>query len=151
MGGSYYESKFATGDGIKRDSRFNGNYTVNAVYGREWNKSSRNRTIGLSTRVLYLGGLRESSINVAKSEQLGETYYDNIDPFSNKLPDYFRIDVRLQFRKNKPGYTRTFAIDLQNLTNQQNEAYHYYDNLQGKIVTKYQLGIIPVLVYRIDF
>jgi hypothetical protein len=151
VGGSYYESKYTGGDGIKRNTRFNGNYTLNAVYGKEWTKESKNRTIGLNTRLLYLGGLRESSVSVPDSQSGGESRYDSTDPFNNKLGDYFRIDLRLSFKKNKPGYTRTFAIDIQNLTSQQNEAYHYYDFYQQKVVTKYQLGIIPVIVYRIDF
>jgi hypothetical protein len=151
LGGTYYESKYTGGDGVKRNTRFNGNYTLNAVYGKEWMKASKNRTIGLNTRVLYLGGLRESSINVNESQSDGETFYDQADPFNNKLGDYFRIDLRLSFRKDKPGYTRTFAIDIQNLTSQKNEGYHYYDQVQQKVITKYQLGIIPVLVYRIDF
>lgn len=151
VGGSYYESKYTAADGIKRNSRFNGNYTLNAVYGKEWHKESRNRTIGLNTRLLYLGGMRESSVNVPASQSSSETIYDSTDPFSNKLGDYFRVDVRLSFRKNKPGYTRTFAIDIQNLTGQENEAYHYYDVMQQKVITKLQLGLIPVLVYRVDF
>ncbi len=150
-GGSYYESKYATLDGVSRNTRFNGNYTLTAVYGKEWVKAEKNRSIGLNTRLLYLGGLRQSSVNEAASQSQSETVYNNTDPFSEKLGDYFRIDVRLSFRKNKPGYTRTFAIDIQNLTSQENEAYRYYDFTQQRIVTKFQLGIIPVLVYRIDF
>ncbi|MBT1701814.1 carboxypeptidase regulatory-like domain-containing protein [Chryseosolibacter indicus] len=150
-GASYYESRYRGSDGIIRDTRFNGNYTLNVVFGTEWNKPSRNRTIGLSSRLLYLGGLRESSIDVANSMVAYETVYDQVSPFNNKLSDYFRIDLRISFRKDKPGYTRTLAIDLQNVLNNENEGYHYYDFTQQKIVTKYQLGIIPVLVYRIDF
>jgi hypothetical protein len=150
-GGSYYQSKYTGSDGIERDTRWNGNYTFTATYGKEWTKKTKNRTIGLSSRALFLGGLRESAINIGTSQAIGETVYDNQDPYSEKLQDYFRVDLRLSFRKNKPNYTRTFAIDIQNITNQQNEAYHYYDFTQQKIVTKFQLGIIPVLVYRIDF
>lgn len=151
IGASYYESKYTGGDNIKRNTRFNGNYTLSTVYGKEWSKPEKNRTIGLNTRLLYLGGLRQSAINVNASESGSETVYDNTNPFNEKLKDYFRIDLRLSFRKNKPHYTRTFAIDIQNLTSQQNEAYEYYDYTQQKTVPKYQLGIIPVLVYRIDF
>jgi hypothetical protein len=57
----------------------------------------------------------------------------------------------VSWRKNKPGYTRTLSVDIQNLTNQQNVAYQYYDTFLKKINTKYQVGIIPVLAYRIDF
>jgi hypothetical protein len=151
LGGSYYESFYTAADNMKRDTRFNGNYTFNGVYGKEWTKAERNRTINLSTRLLYLGGLRQSPINLGASQLAGETIYEFNDPFSEKLGDYFRLDVRLSFRKDKPGYTRTLAIDIQNLTGQQNEAYRYFDDTQQKVVTKFQLGIIPILVYRIDF
>jgi hypothetical protein len=150
-GGGYYESTYAGSDGKNHDTRFNGKYTVNAIYGKEWKSTKKNRTIGLNTRLLYLGGLRETPIDVTASKTAGETVRDESRPFENKLSDYFRIDLRLSFRKNKIHYTRTFAIDLQNVTGQQNEAYNYYDFTQQKVVTKYQLGLIPVLVYRIDF
>jgi hypothetical protein len=151
LSAGYYESTYKGADGVKRDTRFNGNYTFSTVYGKEWTKPAKNRTIGLNTRLLYLGGMRESDVNVIGSQASGETVYSSADPFNNKLDDYFRIDLRLSFRKNKPNYTRTFAIDIQNLTSQQNVAFNYYDQRQGKVITKYQLGIIPVLVYRIDF
>jgi hypothetical protein len=151
VGGSYYESKYSGSDGVEHDTRFNGKYTFTSVYGKEWTKLSRNRTIGLSSRLLYLGGQRVTSIDEIASKNSYTTVYDNSNPYNEKLKDYFRLDLRLSFRKNKPKYTRTFAIDIQNLTSQQNEAYRYYDAVQQKIVTKFQLGIIPILVYRIDF
>lgn len=151
IGGSYYQSKYTAADGIKRDSRYNGRFTFTTVYGKEWSNLSKHRTIGLNARALYLGGLRESPVDVYASSQASETVFRNTNPFSNKLADYFRIDVRVSFRKDKPGYTRTFAIDLLNVLGHQNEAYHYYDLTQRKVVTKYQLGLIPIIVYRIDF
>ncbi|MBL7858232.1 MAG: TonB-dependent receptor [Cyclobacteriaceae bacterium] len=151
LGGSYYESNYTTGDGKQYSTRFNGNYTLTAVYGKEWVKSTKNRTIGLNTRLLYLGGLRENPVDLAASQAAYETVYDTSSGFSNQLKDYMRIDLKVSFRKNKPGYTRTFAIDIQNLLGQKNEAYHQFDNIQQKVITKYQLGLIPVIVYRIDF
>lgn len=147
----YYQSTYAGSDNIKRDTRFNGKYTASGVYGKEWSNSKKRRVIGLNLRALYLGGLRASAIDEASSAAGTETVYDQANPYTQKLNDYFRIDARLSFRKNRAKYTRTFAIDIQNLTAQQNEAYRYYDYTQQKVVTKYQLGIIPVLVYRIDF
>jgi len=151
LGGSYYESTYQTSSDEEFDTRFNGKYTANVVYGKEWTNAGKNRTIGLNTRVLYLGGPRESPVDVAESQLQRMTVYDQTNPYSEKTKDYFRVDLRLSFRKNKPGYTRTFAVDIQNLLNTENEAYHYYDFVQDKVATKFQLGIIPVLVYRIDF
>lgn len=151
VGGSYYESKYALADGVEKDSRFNGKYTVSAIHGKEWTKEAKRRTIGLNTRFLYLGGMRQTPVLAGPSQLGGETFYDPNNLYAEKLGDYFRLDLRLSFRKNKPGYTRTFAIDIQNLTNQQNDAYQYYDRVQAKTVMKYHLGIIPILVYRVDF
>jgi len=151
VGASYYKSTYKGYDRVERSTRFDGNYTFSAIHGKEWTKQTKQRTIGLNTRLLYLGGMRQSEVLEEGSKLVGETMYDMGNPYSRKLSDYFRIDLRLSFRKNKPGYTRTFAIDIQNLTNQQNEAYQYYDRVQAKTVMKYHLGIIPVLVYRVDF
>lgn len=140
-GGTLYKSQYKGADGVERNTRFDGNYSVNVTYGREWTKmkKSSQRSFGVSSRALYLGGLRE------------EPYIDDMGIFEDKLKDYFRLDLRLNWRKNKGRYTRTIAVDIQNLLGTKNEAYHYYDNVKEKVVTQYQLGLIPVLVYRIDF
>jgi hypothetical protein len=144
-GASYYKSLYEGSDHVERSTRFDGNYSVNVTYGREWSKVKKQsqRSFGVSSRILYLGGLRESPIVAGVP--------DEARAFENKLKDYFRLDLRLNWRKNKGNYTRTIALDIQNLLNTQNEAYHYYDHLKQKTTTQYQLGLIPVLVYRIDF
>lgn len=144
-GVSYYKSLYEGSDETERSTRFDGNYTVNVTYGREWGKTKEQsqRTFGVSTRLLYLGGLKETPFVSGA--------LDELQAFESKLNDYFRMDLRLNWRKNKKSYTRTIAIDIQNLLNVQNEAYHYYDHFKGKVATQYQLGLIPVLVYRIDF
>lgn len=144
-GASYYKSQYKGSDEVERNTRFDGNYSVNLTYGREWSKIKKqsHRTFGVSSRVLYLGGLRETPFVAGVP--------DESRAFENKLNDYFRLDLRLNWRKNKGSHTRTIAIDIQNLFNVQNEAYHYYDYVKGKVTTQYQLGLIPVLVYRIDF
>jgi hypothetical protein len=150
LGGSLYKSTYTTRDEKEYQSRFDGRYMFTGTYGKEWRKMEKKRTIGLNTRLLYIGGTREP-FPITGTGMAGEPLYDPYDTFSRKLKDYYRVDLRVSFRKDKPGYTRTFAIDIQNLTGAQNEAYHYFDAMKGTVETKYQLGIIPVLVYRIDF
>lgn len=150
-GVSYYRSQYKGFDRVLRSTRFDGNYTVNVTYGREWGKTRKQsyRVFGVSSRVLYLGGLRESPL-VADPAFPG-TVYDESRAFENKLNDYFRMDLRLSWRKNKNRYTRTLAIDIQNILNVKNQAYRYYDHVKSAVTMQYQLGLLPVLVYRIDF
>ena len=151
IGGSYYQSKYKTFDNREFDSRFNGSFTANSTYGKEWINKSKNRTIALSTRMLYIGGLREMPVNEPTSFDSGVTVYNTSKGFSEKLNDYVRFDLRVSLRKDKPGYTRTLALDIQNLFNIENDAYHYYDTFTRSITLKKQLGMIPIIVYRIDF
>ena len=148
-GGSWYGSGYSNGSSTYLTSRYNGRFTSTFSSGKEWNR--RNKTFGIHSRVLYLGGLRQQEISMADSQAYGDTRYIDKNVFPISLPDYFRLDLRLSWRKNKPGYTRTISLDIQNLTNQQNTAYYYYDTHLQKVQTKYQLGLIPVLVYRVDF
>ena len=79
------------------------------------------------------------------------TVFDPVNGFSQRIPDYFRTDFRITFKRNKNGFTRTLGIDIQNLTNAQNVAFYYYDFHSGKVETKKQLGMIPLLSYRLEF
>lgn len=150
LGASLYKSTYSALDSVQRPTRFDGRYTFTGTYGKEWRRQEKKRTIGLNTRLLYIGGLREQSV-LTRYVTGGEPFYNPESFFDNKLKDYYRIDVRISLRKDKPRYTRTFAIDIQNVTGAKNEAYHYFDGTKNEVVTRYQLGIIPVLVYRIDF
>lgn len=147
--GSYYQSEFSDKTGKYYPSRFNGNFTSSLTGGKEWARS--NKVFGIHVRTLYLGGLRQSAIDAGESPTYGYTVYDNEKEFPEKLPNYFRLDLRASWRKNKPGYTRTISIDIQNVTAQQNLAYRYFDTYLQRVSEKNQLGLIPVLVYRIDF
>lgn len=150
ISGSTYKSLYKNGEASYRDSRFNGNFTSSFLAGKEW-KNNNNKTFGVHARVLYSGGLRQAPVDEFASSLLGTTIYDLSQGYRIQLPDYFRPDLRVSWRKDKPGYTRTLSIDIQNLANYQNAAFIYYDTFLQDTVTKYQLGIIPVIAYRVDF
>jgi len=150
---SLYESKYTGGDGIERNTRFNGNYIVNLTGGKEWKWTKENRRMifGLNTRLAMLGGFRDTPINVAASQEAGQTIYIESEAFTLQQQDYFKIDLRLYYKRNKPNRTVTWALDVQNLTNQENVAFNYFDTQKGEVVTKFQLGLIPILTYRVEF
>lgn len=153
LSSSLYESKYTAADGVQRDTRYNGNYVFSFTGGKEfpWNRRDKKRVIGINLRSTYMGGLRTIPINEAASRQAQRTIFAESQAFTDQLPAYFKIDFRLSLRKNKAHYTSVLSLDLQNALNRQNVAFQYYDALQGKVITKYQLGLIPILTYRIEF
>ncbi len=153
VSGSLYELKYTGADGIERDTRFNGNYAMSVTGGKEfvWSKREKRRVISINLRSAYVGGLRVTPIDNAASIATQSTVFLDDRAFSEKLPDYFKVDARLSLRKDTPRYSSVWSIDLQNATNRRNVAYQYYDTVQGQVLTQYQLGLIPILTYRIEF
>ncbi|MEI9921738.1 MAG: TonB-dependent receptor [Bacteroidota bacterium] len=151
-GASVYRSVYTGTDKIERPTKFDGRYSLMVTGGREWTKQldGHNSSFGIHGRMMYLGGLRDTPIDENMSRTTGVTTYSS-DTYSIILKDYMRFDLRLSWRKDKVKYTRTIALDVQNFAGIKNQAYKYYDAFQGKVVMQYQVGFIPVLVYRIDF
>lgn len=151
---SLYESKYTGADGIERDTRFNGKYIFNAVAGKEFYRVSKKgdkKMFGVNLSIAYQGGFRGSPIDLAASEIAKRTVFITTDPFTEKFPDYFRTDLRFSFKKDKAGFTRTFALDLLNLSNRSNIAFRRYDIVSKTVVDKIGLGLIPLLSYRLEF
>lgn len=150
VNGTVYNSEYAL-SGIDTPTRWSGNYRANVLGGAEWVKvkADRVRTWGVSGRLAVAGGLRYTPFEV--EVRPGGPRYIYGAPWSAQLNDFFRMDLRVYLKRDRKGRTGMWALDLQNVTNAQNEAYIYYDQRKGEVVTKYQLGLIPNLSYRIEF
>lgn len=136
-------------------TRFNNRWSANILIGKEWTKSrensSKTRTLGLNLRLFGRGGFRETPIDTAASFTQKYTVFVSTQPNTLRLPNYFRADLRLFWKKNRANRTGTLALDIQNLTNLQNVAWHFYDPFLRKVVAKTGLGLVPILSYRLDF
>ncbi len=151
-----------------RPTRFATGYLANLTAGKEWTKtrpSGKLKTLGINGRFAFNGNLRDTPIDLAASQKAGTTVYETPRylntqgqvayredrSFSIQQPTYFRTDLRFYLKWNKTGRNNTLALDIQNATNYQNSAYSYYDAVQKQILRKQQLGIIPILSYRVEF
>ena len=151
--GSLYRSRYTAENGLEYPTRFDGSFLLNLTGGREFSKQKgeKIRTKGINARIAWLGGFRASPVDVTASMERGVTVYDEHDPFSEKLQDYFRIDLRFYLKWNIAHRNGIFSLDIQNATSRKNISYRYYDSVQGKIAAKKQLGMIPILSYRLEF
>ncbi len=134
--------------------RYDGRYIANLTAGKEWLKAKsddKTRIWGLNLRINYAGGLREAPIDEMASGVLYYTAYDFEAGYTEQLPDFFRTDLRVYLKKSRPKYSSTLALDLQNLTNQQNVAYNYYDIFTQRTEQRYQISLVPILTYRVEF
>ena len=149
LASSLYNSEYRASDQIWRSTRWNGRHAQSLLVGKEW--ESGPNVFGLNLKLSYYGGYRTTPINAAESQRLGETIYVDSQAFTEGLPAYFRPDVRLSWKKNRPRSTRTLSLDVQNAVNRQNVYNRYFDPASGTVKTYYSTGLIPVLSYRVVF
>jgi len=152
---TWYNSYYTAADGIERNTRFNGRFAINFSGGKEWRKSKKdgllNRVWGVSGRLIWNGGFWESPIDLLASQAIGNTVFDETQAFSIRLPAFFRPDLRIYLQRNRPHSSSALSLDIQNVISRKNVAFTLYDYQQGKVLQRFQLGIIPVLGYRIEF
>jgi hypothetical protein len=139
ISGGIYQSLYEI-NSVYRNARFSTTYNAVITAGKEFTLSTK-RTFGVDIRSTMRNGFKESLI---------QPEYTNLS-YTSQLPVYFRTDLRLSYKNERKKSTVIWAIDIQNLSNKKNIAYHYFDDFTGKVETRYQLGLIPVLSYKLLF
>ncbi len=150
---SLYESKYQAMNGEWYDTRYNTKYTLSVTGGKEWvlrNKEKR-RTIGVNVKSVLAGGMRYTDFDLNDLDPSGYPRLDNENSFGKSMPGYYRLDLRLSWKRDYKKVTGTVAIDLQNVLNIQNVGGQYFDTKAGEVKYWYNPGILPILSYRLTF
>lgn len=151
LSNSLYQSKYTALDGIERNTRFNGNYTITLIGGKDFVSANKRRNFGINIKTIYAGGLRTTPVDLSQSQSKGYTVYDDYNAYSLRNPNYFRADLRISMKWNKKQFTSTLSLDIQNITNRLNVYNEFFNDETNKIEYNYQTGLIPVLNYKIEF
>ena len=125
----------------KRPLAYNNHFIGNAYIGKEWTLGSRqNRFLGVGSRTILRGGSQP-------------IYYNNsiYNSTQRKVANYFRSDLNVYVKRNRKNWSSTLQLDIQNVTNRENEQYYYFDTFMQKQTPQYQLGLLPNLSYKVSF
>jgi hypothetical protein len=159
VNGSLFDSKYKTLEGVWRNTRYNSNYIVNILFGKEFKNlgKKQNQTLALNTKVLFEGGeryiplIRDAQGNVAVEPE-NDRYFDYSKAYNNKLDNIFLLNLSVSYKFNRPRATHEIFLDMMNLTNSKGRVAEYYDvNKPGKVGYITQFGCFPNLMYRIYF
>lgn len=149
---SFFDSRYIGGDGIERNSRFNKNFVMNVLFGKEWKTGSdKNGTFGLNWRFSYLGGDRISPVDNEASRLAKDVIYDETNAFADRKPSTWYLDFTASWQRNKPRYSSTWSLQLVNLLFQK-EFFGYRYNIRTQGIDPHKEAIvIPNISYRINF
>lgn len=151
--GSLFDSKYKAPDGNWYNTFFNTNYVLTVTLGKEWplKNQKKNRVLGFNFKSMYIGGYRNTPIDLKASIASGEEVSEARKAFAHKNPDYYRLDIRISLKRNFAKVTSTVALDIQNTTNRKNVGGQYFDKKTAGIKYWYQTPLIPILSYRLEF
>ena len=153
LSSSLFQSEYKGSDGVWRNTLYNLNFVNSLVSGKEWgwNRRGKNRTFGINVKLTWMGGHRETPIDLEASAEQGKTVRDESRAFEERMPAYFRLDTGFRIRRNYEHLTTTLSLDIQNTTNRQNIFGRYFDEQSGTVKYYYQAPLIPILSYKLEF
>ncbi|MBS1516901.1 MAG: TonB-dependent receptor [Bacteroidetes bacterium] len=137
---SLFESKYKALDGIERNSDFDNRYiftlTGGYKFGDEWEIASKFR---------LAGGRPYTPINPADGTRKVSEYN------TARLPDYSRLDLRVDKNWNFRNWTLITYIDIQNILNRKNITSVDWNKYTRMIENNESIGILPSIGINIMF
>ena len=136
----------------ERNSRFNSNYIYNIIGGKEFKVGKgKQNIISANLRMIWRGGYRTIPVDLNASISAGEEVRDYDQAFETHAPDYFRLDLGVSYRKNKPTWSWILSLNIQNLTDNANVWDEYYDSERETMQQGYMVGLSPILNYKVEY
>lgn len=149
---SLFESKYKASDNQWRNSMFNNNYVINLLAGKEI-KIKERQTLSFDIKGTFAGGQRKTPIDTVKSNtgsQFYTAYFDN-EAYSQQFAPYLKIDFKIAYRLNGRRVSQEWQLYIENITDHKNALMESYNKKNHQIETIYQLGIFPMVNYRLYF
>ncbi len=162
---SIYDSKYLASDGQWRNTSYKGaniadgidlSYVWNVLAGKEFNIGKKH-VIGVGTKITRAGGRRYGEVDIAQTLDAKEIIFMDSAFNENVFADYFRVDLKINWRMNTKKLTHEFGLDLVNLLNTKNLLGIAYaprldpNDTSKPLAEKQQLGRLPIFYYKIDF
>jgi hypothetical protein len=149
--GSVFESKYKGSDGVERNTAFNTRYVLNVLAGKEFKVGRKGNVLAINFKVATIGGRYLTPIDLQASGLAGRAVFLDNRAFTERQTPYFRSDLKISYRKEMKSSTLELALDLQNVTNNQNVFNRDYNPGLNKVVTNLQQGFFPVPMVRYTF
>lgn len=153
--GTVYESKYKGSDGVEHNTAFNGNYVYNILGGKDFKIGKEKRNVfSVGIKMTQAGGRYFTPVDLEASKAAdAQVLQGDAYAFSQRNPDFFRLDVKTGFTFNsrKSKLSQTLSFDIQNVTNNKNVFAQRYNPVTNTVNTAYQIGFFPNFVYKIQF
>ncbi|MCD8167473.1 MAG: TonB-dependent receptor [Bacteroides sp.] len=152
--GSFFDSRYQGGDGKWHNTKFNRNYILNVMGGKEWMMGRRKQDIlSVNLKFTLQGGDRYSPVD--KEATLlhpdKEVQYNESRAYSKQHSPMFISNLTVSYKMNRKKVSHEIALKMLNVTGCP-EYYGHEVNLKtGKIEPAKGTTSLPNLSYKIEF
>jgi hypothetical protein len=152
---SLFDSKYTGSDGLQRNTDFNGKYALNMLGSREW-KINQRSVLNTGLKITTTGGRWYGPADITASNITRELVFQDSLRNTLQFRPYFRLDMKLNYKINRPKVNHEIGLDLVNLLNTKNVLKLTYapdenNDPNSAIREEYQLGFLPLFYYKMDF
>lgn len=147
---SLYQSKYQGSNHIEKSTAYNGNYIINILTGKEWNINKKN-IMAIDIKYTLAGGKRFTPLNIEQSILQKQPIYEFAKSYDLSYKAYSKCDLKITYKINSRKVFHEIYLDIQNIFNTKNIFSQEFDKYKYNLVTQYQLGINPIINYRIQF
>ncbi len=152
---SLFDSRYCGGDGVWHNTRYNRNYIVNGLIGKEW-MIGRNKqnVLSVNLKLTLQGGDRYAPIDeqATMNDPDKEVQYDETKAYSKQLsPPMLLGNYSISYKMNKKKVSHEFAIQGINATGYKEFHGHVY-NTKKDVIEPYRSSMTLTNVsYKIQF
>ena len=154
LSATLYDSKYRGSDEILRNTSYNGLYIANLLAGKEF-KINEKQSITIGGKITVAGGKRYGYVNIPASLLVDDIVFLDDGFNERQFYDYFRADIKINWKLNGKKTTHEIGLDLVNIFNSKNllslaYAPNLSDSSKEPISEKQQLGFLPIFYYKVD-
>ena len=149
LSATLYRSLFT--DGVTKKyhpGAFDGRYILNLSGGYEL-PLPKGWTLLFNLQGSYAGGIRYMPFDKAETIRLRKAVIDASNYYSEKYPDYARLNLSLGYRHSSPRWSDELRIELQNVTNHKNVSFYNINVHTGEVRPYALMGFMPMAHYRV--
>lgn len=147
---SIFDSKYTGGNQREFSTRFNRNFVINVLAGKEW-KIRANNILNAGFKVTVMGGDRYTPYIEDATHAQQAMVYDYNRAFSGQLAPFKLISFNIKYRINKQKYSSVWSLDMMNALAEKEFRGFKYNLTHQKIEKEMDLLFIPNISYRIEF
>ncbi|MEI7484675.1 MAG: TonB-dependent receptor [Ignavibacteriota bacterium] len=147
---SVFSSKYKGGDGTERNGRYNSNYAINLLAGKEFYTKSQN-VWGLNLKASYNGGEYYIPVDLQESISQNREVLDYTQVYTKNLKPFLYLDFTVNYRVNYSKTSLVFTAQAKNILNSKTVLGYSYNSFTKTVDEQAEMGFLPMFSVKYEF